>query len=53
MGAIQGWDRFLTFLIGGVIVFPIGGYWWGNWMWKTMEHRYVQEVGATNARPNP
>jgi hypothetical protein len=44
MGALQGWDQ-LPFLFPiAMIIFPIGGYYCGAWMWNKLEVEYHKTV---------
>jgi hypothetical protein len=36
----KGWNELPMFLILGLIGFPIGGYFFGQWMWKTSERNF-------------
>jgi hypothetical protein len=40
MAAIQGWDRLPILLPVALIGFPIGGYFFGVWTWRTSEKAY-------------
>ena len=44
MGWQQGWDQLPGLLIFGLIGFPIGGYFWGAWMWTHIEKKYNQAL---------
>ena len=41
-----GWNQLLLNLVLAVILFPIGGYFFGHWMWKKGEE------GFQKANPN-
>ncbi len=38
----KGWEQWPIFLGFGLIGFPIGGYFWGQWMWKAQENAYLR-----------
>jgi hypothetical protein len=40
MAAMQGWDRLPTLLALALVGFPIGGYFFGAWVWKASESQY-------------
>jgi hypothetical protein len=44
MAAIQGWDRLPILLPLALVLFPIGGIFWGKWMWKWGEARYQKAM---------
>jgi hypothetical protein len=46
LGWQQGWDRLPALLAFGLIGFPIGGYFWGDWMWKRLEKQYEKTLAA-------
>jgi hypothetical protein len=52
MAAMQGWDRLPFLLVGALILFPIGGIFWGRYMWRMMEARYQKELEARSLRPD-
>ena len=43
MGAMQGWDQFPILLCLALIGFPIGGYFFGVWVWKLNESAYQKQ----------
>jgi hypothetical protein len=49
MGYSIGWNRTVSFLISALIFFPIGGYFWGAWMWYWMERSYKKAFGTEQA----
>jgi hypothetical protein len=38
---MQGWDRLPYVLPISLIIFPIGGIYWGRWVWKATERSYA------------
>ena len=42
MGVLEGWNQFPFLLIGALIIFPIGGYFWAGWTWRRIEAQYRQ-----------
>jgi hypothetical protein len=44
MAMLQGWDRWPMLLITGLIVFPIGGRFFGSTMWNKMEAKYNEAM---------
>jgi hypothetical protein len=52
MSAVQGWDRLPLYLILALILFPIGGIFFGLQMWKILESRYAAtpEEKASNRK---
>ena len=42
MAAMQGWSRLPFLLVLALILFPIGGFFYGCWTWKVAENRYRQ-----------
>ena len=40
MSATNGWDQLPILLPLGLVLFPIGGYWFGAFMWRRMEQAY-------------
>ena len=43
MSAIQGWDRLWVYFPLSLALFPIGGFFWGRWMWADMERKYHED----------
>jgi len=43
----QGWDQLPLNLVLGVIIFPIGGYFLGQWMWKNVRTTFSKLIGKT------
>jgi hypothetical protein len=41
MGFLQGWDRLPFLLPVALVMFPIGGIYWGRWVWDTAERAYA------------
>lgn len=33
------WERWGQLVVPALVLFPLGGYWWGRWMWKTIDRR--------------
>jgi len=44
MSALQGWDQIFIYLPIALVVFPIGGYFFGVWVWKKSEAEYEKTV---------
>lgn len=44
MSAIKGWSQFPIFLPIALIVYPIGGYYFGSWTWKKAEDDYQKSI---------
>jgi hypothetical protein len=42
MGWIQGWDRLWILTPLALVLFPIGGYFWGVVMWRKFESAYQE-----------
>jgi hypothetical protein len=42
MAGIQGWNRLPTLLPIAIIVFPICGYFFGTFVWKSTETKYYE-----------
>jgi hypothetical protein len=42
MAAMQGWERFPTLLVYGLVAFPIGGYFVGVITWRMAEAQYTR-----------
>jgi hypothetical protein len=42
MAAMQGWERLPVLLPLALVGFPIGGYFFGAWVWKASEAQYQQ-----------
>ncbi len=40
MAAWKGWEQFLIYLLIALVMFPIGGYFWGASMWNRFERLY-------------
>jgi hypothetical protein len=49
MSALQGWERLPIYLPIALISFPIGGYFWGAWVWKKIEQEYFKSVSDDNS----
>jgi len=49
MPFLLGGHSFLWWLLPAIIAFPIGGYVWGYWMWKSMEKKYQQTKAQENS----
>ncbi len=50
MAAQRGFDHFVWDLGLALILFPIGGYFWGSWMWRFNERQFAesrQDRGAS------
>ena len=43
----EGWTKFLQLLPIALITFPIGGYFWGAWMWKWL----LKKMPINDERP--
>ncbi|MCE9607316.1 MAG: hypothetical protein K8U03_20715 [Planctomycetia bacterium] len=50
MSAIQGWGLLRTHIPIGLLLFPIGGYFFGAWIWKRNEAEYQKYIGQSNAK---
>jgi hypothetical protein len=46
MASFQGWDRFPRRLGIALILFPIGGYWFGSYVWRKSEEQYEETLRA-------
>ena len=46
MGAWKGWEHLYVSLPVALIVFPIGGYFWGSMVWASMEKKYTPPIKA-------
>jgi hypothetical protein len=44
MAAMQGWERLPVLLAMALVGFPIGGYFFGMWVWKASESQYQQAL---------
>lgn len=45
MAAIQGWDRLPTLLPIALVGFPVGGFFFGAYVWKASEKQYLEARG--------
>jgi hypothetical protein len=50
MSAMQGWERLPLLLALGLVGFPIGGYFFGAFMWKRMESEYQKSINGQQRR---
>jgi len=41
-----GWDGFLFQLIPALILFPIGGIFFGRFMWRTLENKHAKDAAT-------
>ena len=44
MAGIQGWDKLSTLLPVALVVFPICGYFFGAFVWKSTEIKYNEHL---------
>lgn len=44
MGFTEGWDGFVFKLIPALIIFPLGGFVWGRFMWAFLERTNKRTV---------
>ena len=44
MAAFQGWERLPLLLLNALVLFPIGGYWFGGSLWRKCEGLYEQAL---------
>jgi len=44
LAVFQGWERLPLNLPIALVLFPIGGYWFGAWMWRFGEQKYQQAL---------
>jgi hypothetical protein len=42
MAFLNGRDRLPMYFVLGVIIFPIGGYFFGSWTWAKLEEKFRQ-----------
>ena len=42
MGFVIGDAAPLSFLVVAIAIFPIGGYFWGIWVWEIGERKYLE-----------
>lgn len=42
MAMSQGWDQFYILLPIALVMFPIGGYWFGSIVWRKTEEGYEE-----------
>lgn len=45
MGYTEGWDGFVFKLIPALVLFPIGGYAWGHFMWMYLNWMSSRRLG--------
>jgi hypothetical protein len=45
MAAIRGWDQLPLLLTLALVGFPIGGYFFGAYVWKASEKQYLEARG--------
>ena len=41
-----GWDGFLFHLVPALILFPIGGIFFGRFMWRALENKHAKAVAT-------
>jgi hypothetical protein len=41
-----GWDGFLFQLIPALILFPIGGIFFGRFMWRALENKHAEDAAT-------
>lgn len=39
---LNQWEGVLFYMALGLVLFPIGGYFWGRWVWWISEKQYLQ-----------
>ena len=42
MAAWHGFQTLPIYLGGAIILFPVGGYFWGVWVWRLSERQYLE-----------
>lgn len=51
MATFQGWNRWPVLFVTAMVVFPIGGYFFGTTMWNKMEAKYEGTIAKESAGP--
>ncbi len=41
---VDGWADFYIRLLLALALFPIGGYFWGAWMWRWCDKKYQEAI---------
>jgi hypothetical protein len=41
-----GWEGFLSQIVPALVIFPVGGIFFGRCMWRLLENKHVQATAA-------
>jgi hypothetical protein len=43
MAGTRADTSFIGYFVTGIVLFPVGGYFWGIWVWKNSECQYLSQ----------